>query len=333
MSKLNTILVVVLLAQLALITGMRVAGDRDAPVRSLVLFEGLEPEKVTSIEIRGATPKEKDDPPQSSVKLVKQGGKWGIADADGYPAESSRVDDFLKQIAALRSHDVVLTQGTYHEKLEVAEDKYAKKVILESEGKPVTLFIGTSPSFKNVHVRLGGQDEVYLVNDLSPSDAGDRAWSWVARDYLKYAQEQVWQVRVDNAKGSFQLEKDPATGDWAALGAAGALAKTTVDDLVRKASNIALESPVGKTELPEHGLSAPLATITLVTGTSTVAGKFPPTTETHTLRIGTKLEKENQYYVKASNSEYVVRVTGWSLQPLVEKGKDDLVEKPADKSK
>jgi hypothetical protein len=104
------------------------------------------------------------------------------------------------------------------------------------------------------------------------------------------------------------------------------LKKTVVDDWVRKASAINLEEPVGKTEKPEHGLSSPLATITLVTGTSTITGKMPDETKTDVIRIGAKIDKDNRYYVKSTTSNYVAQVATWGLDPFVTKTEKDLID-------
>ncbi|CAN0587228.1 unnamed protein product, partial [Laminaria digitata] len=91
---------------------------------------------------------------------------------------------------------------------------------------------------------------------------------------------------------------------------------------------INIEAPVGKTEAPEYGLASPLATVTLTTGTSTIAGTPPPSTSEVVVKVGKKLEADNQYYLKASNNPYVVKVAAWAVTPLLEKGKEDLAKKP-----
>ncbi len=332
MSKLNQILAGLLAVQVLGILGMRLGGDEPTKITSVKLLEGLQTEKVSAIEIWGA-PKEGDGPDQETVKLTKTGTQWGIATADNFPADNTKVSDFLKTLAKLKSRNTVLTKATYHKKLEVSADKFQRKVTLTHDGKLMTFYVGSSPSFKNTHIRVDGKDEVMMVNDFSNTDVGERAYHWVDRAYLQYKPEEVWSVKVKNAKGEINLEKNPQDGSWVEASITQPLKKTEVDGIVNKARQINLETPVGKTEKPEYGLSAPLATVTLITGTSTSAGVPPQKTTSHTIKIGKKLEGKNQYYVKSSTSEYVVRVANWAISPLVEKGKDDLIEKPQEKKK
>ncbi|MBK8014465.1 MAG: DUF4340 domain-containing protein [Deltaproteobacteria bacterium] len=329
MNKTNRLLIFLLIAQALIITGMRFGDDRRMTVQSVEIFDPFDPAKVTRIKISGAPPEKESDPPQNQVELAKDGATWGIATADNYPANKTKVEEFLTTLAKLRSRNTVLTKSTFHKKLEVAADKYQRSITITHDGKPLTFFVGSSPSFKTVHLRLDGHDDVYLVSDFSASDAADRAWGWVDRTYIQYPKTDVWSLRIENEKGTVALEKNPANGDWISASTADPLDTTLVNNLVSKASTINLETPIGKSLKPEYGFDKPLATVTLVTGTSTIAGTPPPSTETTTVQIGAKLEKENQYYVKSSRSDYVVTVAGWGIDPLVQKGPADLPKKEA----
>lgn len=331
MSKQNLILTGLLFAQVLIILGMRLGGEEQTLSKPMVVLEAFDAAKVTKIQILGA-PKDGDGPDQSSVSLSKSGADWGIATADGYPADQQKVKDFLEKLGKMKSRSVVVTSSKYHEKLEVAPSKYQRKVTVTQDGKDTTFFVGTSPSFKNMHIRVDGADDVLLVPEISTGDFSDRAWGWVDRTYVKHEKKDVWAVKIQNQKGQIDLERNPQDDSWIAAGLAGAPKKTTLDDLVRKASQINLEEPVGKALKPEYELGK-LATVTLVTGTSTVAGVPPPTTETTTIQVGKKLESENRYYVKSSNNDYVIKAASWAIDPLVEKTKADLVDEKKEDGK
>lgn len=326
MTKTNKILIAVLVLQVVLIMGMRFGGESKLDYTATRVLPTLEADDVTSLQIDGP-PKTGDGPPQNSVTLTKKNGAWGVASADDFPVEATKVKELLEKLESLTSRTRVLDSGTYHEKLEVAPDKFQRKVTLDAKGTKTVLYVGSSASFKNVHVRVDGQDAVYLVNDFATTDVGDRAWNWVDRDYVKLDKANVWRVDVKNAKGTLTLEKNPVDNLWAALGVTEPLDKTKVDDLVRKATQIDMEAPVSKAAKPEFGLDSPLATVTLVTGTSTIAGTPPPKTDFVTVKVGKKIEAESAYYVKASTSEYVVKVQAFGVEPLVNHTKDDLLKK------
>ncbi|MEL7368250.1 MAG: DUF4340 domain-containing protein [Myxococcota bacterium] len=333
MSRINQILIVLLAVQtLGFVVGRSFSSD-PTEQSTAVFFADLDADKVTAIEILGPPAVKKDDPPQNKVTVQKTDGKWGIADADAYPVDDSKVTELVETLKKLRSRNRVLQSSVYHEKLEVSADKYQRKLTVTAGDQKTVLYVGTSPRFKNVHVRLDGSDEVFLLNDFGTTQLGDRAWNWVDRDYVKYPSEQVWQVTVKNSKGEVQLQKDPVSSEWGVLGLDKALDKSTVDDFVRKASNVNLESPVGKTVSAEFGLGADAAMVTLVTGTSTATGLPPPTTKTVSWQIGKKLEAANQHYVKANDNAYVVKVAAFGLTPLLEKTTEDFAAKAPEEEK
>lgn len=322
MNRGNQILTGLLAAQALVLVGMSLADDDRMVVESKRLFPQLEPDQVSKVEIFG--------PPgdaQEQIVLARSGNDWVIDTADGYPAKTEKVEELLETLTGLRSTTTVVTSAKYHEKLKVSEDAYNRRVRLTVDGEPTELLLGTSPSFKNTHIRVAGSDEVYLVPELSTGDVAERPWNWVERAYLNLDEDEVWSVEVENAQGTFRLERDPVSDAWAAVGVEGELDDSTVNDLVRKARSINLEAPVGKTVAPEHGLEAPKATVRLVVGTSTVSGSPPPSTESKTIRIGAKVDGQSRYYLQSSDSEYVVQVAEYAVKPLLEKGRDDLLAK------
>lgn len=325
MSSLNKILSALLVVQVVLVLGMRLGEDEPLKLQTIEVLPGFSADTVTKLEIWSA-PKTDGGPKQDNVALEKTDGAWTIAGTEGFGADEAKVDELLKALKGLRSRTVVLESSTYHDKLEVSADTYQRKVTVIAGGEARTFYVGTSPSFKNVHVRVEGSDQVLLVNEFGATQLGARAWNWVDKSYHEIPEDQVWAVEVSNAKGRYKLDKDPQTKAWTDLSRTDTLDATTVSEIVRKARSISLEAPVGKTPAPAYGLDAPLATVTLTTGTSTVAGLPPPSTETVTVTVGKKLDAENRYYVKASNQPYIVQVAGAGVDALVDKGAADLVK-------
>jgi hypothetical protein len=332
MSKTNRILVVLFFVQVLLLMGMRLGGHEETQTQPTKVFEGFDAAKVTKIEIKGEPPESDKDPKQPSVTLTKEGATWGIAGADNYPADQTKVEEFLEKLGKLKARGAVLTKAVNHKKVEVADDKYQRKLTLTHDGKELVVFLGSSPSFKNVHIRKGGSDDVLQVGDFTAWEAGTRAWDWVDRAYVKIPDKDVWGLRVQNKHGSITLDR-AMTGEWTAQGVNGPLKKSVIDDLVRKASTMNLEEPVGKNEKPEHGLDAPLATVTLITGTSSIAGKLPDEMKTDVIKVGGLTEKDSRHFVKATTSSYVVQVAKWAVDPFVTKTAKDLLDTPAEEKK
>lgn len=316
MNRTNQILMGLLALQVVALLGMSLTGGDSLSVDRVELVS-LDPDKVTRLKIEGSG--------EDAVTLERSGTDWVVASADAFPAKSSDVEAAVKKLARIESRNQVLSSSRYHEKLEVSPDSFQRKITLTHDGKDTVLYMGTSPSFKNTHVRVEGDDAVYLVNDLGTSDAGARAWNWVDRTYLEIPEDQVWSVAVENDKGSLRLDRDPASDTWAALGVNQALDAAKVKKLVKAARQVNLEAPISTSSKPEFGLEDPAATVTLTVGTSTIAGMPPPSTKSRKLFIGQKTPNASRRYVKAEGESHVVTVNESALQPLLENGTKDLL--------
>jgi len=111
----------------------------------------------------------------NSVTLEKKQESWLIA-SSGLPAEQSKIEQALETLNQMKLGWAVATSDASHQQLEVAEDNYQRRVMINSGNETVSdIFIGTSPGFKRSHVRKQGADDVYsaAVNafDLPASDA------------------------------------------------------------------------------------------------------------------------------------------------------------------
>lgn len=327
MNRTNQMLLVALVLQALLIAGVSMGRDEvriSAPAPVLV---GFEPNPIQEIEVHG--PVGIGDGEKTQVTLKKTGTQWVVTTAGDYPADQEKVTKLLSDLKAMKTRGPVVSKASYHKKLEVADDKHQRKLVLKGGAAPVELFLGSSPAYKKLHVRLVGQDEVAVVDGLSTYDVGPKGADWVDKKYLDIAEKDVWAVKIQNKNGLIALEKDPVSGSWAALGLkpTDKPSKSVIDDLVRKSRSANLEEPVGKGDNPAWGLSQPAATVTLVTGTSTIAGAPPPKTEELKLFIGAQDGAKSRYYVKASNKDHTVLVPKWAVEPLLEKAPKDLVEK------
>ena len=319
MNNTNRTLLGLLVLQAFILLGIGLTqGSSNLDVQTRVLVS-VEPERVSKLQIQGQG--------DEAVTLKRSGNDWVLASADDFPAKSDAVEEAVEKLSELRSRNRVLSSSRYHDKLEVSEESFQRKVTVTAGEDEIVFYLGTAPSFKNTHIRLAGEDDVYLVNDFGTSDLAARAWNWVDRSYVEIPESNLWSVAVDNENGSFRLERDPATDAWAALGTAEELDSTEVDEVLRAVRTVNLQEPVSRTISPEFGLDRPVVTATLTVGSSTIAKTPPKTVETRVLEVGAEAEGGRRY-VKASDREYVVTVNASSLKPLLKTTLEDLLPEP-----
>ncbi len=276
------------------------AGSTGAP-----LLGGLKASDITGMTIT--------DDQGVSTRLVRQGDGWIAPDAANYPADAAKISPALEKLVAMKAGQPVATTAASHAQLQVADNKFLRKVDLaKADGSTVTLYLGSAAGGgQSVHTRLGGKNEVYLTQGPATWETNADLLSWINPVYLSVNAADVTTLRLKNKNGEFTLTKD-AQGQWQLAGLAGGetLDANKAAGLVNAATSIRMTAPLGKTEDPAWGLQQPSAVITLQVKTG---DQVKPVT----LTIGSLDENAKSYVVKSSESDYFVRVGDFSVQDLV----------------
>jgi len=100
--------------------------------------------------------------PDGKITLQKKDSHWQTG--EGLPVADSRMDDLLKQFTDLRSGWAVATTDEAAKRFEVTDEKFKRKIRLMQGDKEVdALVVGTSPSFRQSHVRKPGSENIFAV--------------------------------------------------------------------------------------------------------------------------------------------------------------------------
>lgn len=315
MSKLNRILAGILAVQLVLAVVVFWPRSADSGAGGGSLFPELEADQIQELTLTSAEGK--------SIKLAKRDGRWVLPEADGYPVEGERVQSLIDSLVALKTGRLVTQTSASHERLRVAEGAFERRIDFQTaNGTQHRVYLGTSPSYGTAHVRADGQDEVYLTSDLSAQDTGVEATSWVDTIYFSVPSEEVVAVTVENAQGTLKFEKEGEAWTMAGLAEDETLNDGVVRSLVTRATSVSLLRPLGQEDLDVYGMQAPSAVATIHTQSES-GGE-----ETYVLQVGAQDAQDSSYVVKSSESPYYVRVHEFSVQDLVEKGREDFLELP-----
>nr|MBC7245684.1 DUF4340 domain-containing protein [Chloroflexota bacterium] len=250
-----------------------------------------------------------------TLQLRQVTGNWVLPNADDYPAKAERITQELDKIVGLNTRRLVARTEASHKRLRVAADDFLVRLDLETaSGAKHTLFLGSSPSYGNTHVRLDGRSETYLASNLTPWEFSTAPATWVDTSYFTVSKDEVTKITIVNPKGTYTLQKD-AAGTWtlADLAPGEEPTKETVNLIVTRATSVTMVRPLGRQERPEYGMDNPIAVVTLQKGEETII-----------LRIGAQDTSDNTYVMKASTLPYYVRVGDYMVKPLVEYGREDL---------
>ncbi len=180
MSNVKTILGIAFVVQIALAGGLYLnkhsAGEFDQP-QALVNFEqtSLNAITVSSIDENGQS---------RELKIEKDGAQWRLPSLDGLAANQAKVTEVLEKLADVQVTWPVASSGSSKSRFEVDDDKYQRKITIDSANGKSVLYLGTSPGYRTVHARADDASEIYSIN-LATHDFPTEALDWLDKGLLK----------------------------------------------------------------------------------------------------------------------------------------------------
>ncbi|MFP3896910.1 MAG: DUF4340 domain-containing protein [Anaerolineales bacterium] len=308
MKRHHQILAAILLVQMV-ITGVVFWPRSAAEERAEPLFPDLVADSIVSLKIT--------DERGEQITLHKKGEEWVLPEADDYPAQTTSVTPVLDSLVEVDTDNVVARSEGSHRQLQVSAENSVGRVVFETEdGHQHVLYVGSAPRYGASHVRVKGEDEVYLTSAISHWNLTAQPSSWVNASYLSVPQEELVQMTLENEQGTFIFVRGEE-GAWTLedLAEDEQISEAEIDNLVSSVANLRLQRPLGKTEEATYGLDDPHAVVTLQT-----------TEEEHTLVVGSHDAEKGGYVVKASNASYYVTVSEASIRRVIEAGREDLLQ-------
>jgi hypothetical protein len=311
MNKTNKMLVGLLGVQalLLVLTWAGGAGSAGSNNDSEPLID-VSAESITALNVEGQPTADK---PAESVTLEKRGESWVVATADDYPADGEKVDEVVKKLVEARIRAPLATNKANHNALNVGDREFSKKVTLRAGDVQHALVVGSGKG-SSVHARFADKDEVFLARGISAWAISERVRTYVKGDYVSV--EAPTQVRVVGAGGARTVTLSKGEdGEWTVgeLAAGLPVDEAKVSTFVNSARNVQLAAPVGKASKAEFGLGDAATVVTLKSEKG----------ET-TYRIGALVD--GKYYLKADDNEYVVLVSKFAVEKMVDDGPDKFVK-------
>jgi hypothetical protein len=305
---------------LQILIGMVVYWPRSAPAQSGdPLLGELTAGQVTGLSISDQT--------SNQVRLAHLGAEWILPEADGYPADSMRLDAFVERLLAVQTNRLVTQTAASHRRLKVAEDEFERRIGLQTTGgRQVIVYIGSSAGTRATHVRLAGQDQVYLTGEVSASDAGAATSNWIDTTYQNIPADQARVLTLENAAGTFTFERD-ADGNWLFpdLGEGEEFNSNLLPTWLNRVATLRMLAPLGTEALPAYGLEAPVASLTVTTVSDAGARDYR-------LAIGAESERPAGYVVKASESPYYVVVAGFNVEEFITATQETFLVQPPEET-
>jgi len=177
MNRLNQILIATLALQLVIAGGIYFGSRPMAAEQIQTALLDNDPEQVNRITIIGEDGKQ--------TVLSKTDDRWQLPEYHQLPASESKVQQALDTLASSKRGWPVATTESGRERFKVLDDNFHKKVVLANAEEALeTLYLGTSPGYRQVHARLAGEDEVYAVK-LNSYEISPEPDAWLDQTLLQ----------------------------------------------------------------------------------------------------------------------------------------------------
>jgi hypothetical protein len=189
----NRYLTAVFALQLAVVLGVYLSGQQDAQAKiSQQLVSATDTvERLQIVAENG-----------NKVVIARADGQWRLPDYHQLPADQGKVTRILDKLQQTQLNWPVTTQASSHQRFKVEDDGFVRKVALGSPADEQTLLLGSSPGFRQLHLRRDGEDEVYAVK-LNSYDFPAKGDDWLDKSLLRISDE------ITALKGSdFELQRD-----------------------------------------------------------------------------------------------------------------------------
>jgi len=118
-----------------------------------------------------------------TLLLQKNGNQWQLE--EDLPVANARMTDLLKQIADLRTGWPVANTKDAHKRFQVTDESFVRKVrLFQGDKELAMMYLGNAPSFRSVHLRAAGSDEIYALkfDDMMLPMSRD---AWLDPDLLR----------------------------------------------------------------------------------------------------------------------------------------------------
>ncbi len=306
MKKWNILLIILLAVQAGLITTSWTARrNLDAFTPDQPLLDFALP-AVDTIEIQG--------PDQARVVLRKKDGTWLLPDYFQAPAEQKNVENLLDKLQAMKKTWPVATTPEAARRFKVATDSFERRILLKEGDKTLAeLFVGTSPSFRKVHVRLPDSSEI-MNQEFAVYEAPVKPEQWLDKRLTALERENIESLTLNGVQlvrrdTKFTL-KDLAEGET--------VNSKAIDRLVDQLTNLQVEGVAGREDKPGYGLDKPALVCTI--GLKSGAKKI--------WKFGRVKEKDQEkWFLKTSDQDLIFTVASWRVKPLLKAGREQLITK------
>jgi len=246
-----------------------------------------------------------------SLVLEKQEGKWLLPESGDFPASQANVKRLLDKLAALEKGWPVAKTRSAARRFTVGEQQFERKLTLfADDDAQATLYVGSSPGFRKVYVRPGGENDIFAV-DFNTWEAETKDDDWIDKGVLTLDESIVERLEMpgiimQRQHGRLQvmnLEENEQTN----------VEETSA--LLGKLTGLRIQSLLGTDAEPEYRQDEPVLEVRITTaGGGVLDYRF------------SKPQDASYYVLKRSDLDFFFEVAEHTVNPVRNATREKLVQ-------
>lgn len=201
----RNLVILALIAAIALTVAVIQYRTANQPVRTETatgsyLIQGMDTSSITSIKINEGEGKK--------LTMRKEGGEFVVADKDGYPADSEKINDLITNLLDVKIQEKVTDSKENFPDLEIGTRAGEVRFFNVSGGLITGVCIGKrAPEIDGSYVRLSDSNNVYLAeNTPRISVAPSR---FLDKQLLNLDTKKITKITVEDPNGKYTITSEP----------------------------------------------------------------------------------------------------------------------------
>ena len=296
-----------LLVQLAGVVAVNMGDDKYAAFQPEEKLLAFDPGSIDGLRIE-------DD--AGALLLKRENGRWSMPDSDSFPARKDGVERLLEKLGGLKKGWPVATTSGAAKRFKVDDGQFERKLELLAGSEGVaTLYVGSSPGLRKVHVRVAGEDDVHAV-ELESWELTSRPDEWIDRSVTVLDKQEIERLEMPG----FALQRNGDHLQLEGLPEGEQTDAKAVSTLLDRVAGLRIQSLLGSEPSADYGQEKPLLEFRIKRkgGDELI------------YRISEPADKE-YYVLKRSDINYYLKTNRYAIDPILKTTREELLLKGDDK--
>ena len=259
MKKTIVAAILLLAVQVALVVMTHSTGTIDLSASPQTPLLPMKAEEVTELVITGET--------HEQVRLIREKDHWLLPDLGGAPADRAAVEGVLAKLEGLRQGFVVASSREAAKRFQVEEDAFLRHLVVRQKDTQVAnLYLGTSPTYRQVHARKAGSDDIVAVN-LAAYELWSTTDQWLDKHLVALDQQEISAIAFPDISLTRVEEKGEKEGEAVTVwhrADGSQVDQQAVEELFQALTTLSVTSA----DVKDRSLADPTLQFTVKTGNS-----------------------------------------------------------------